>query len=93
MAGAQQQQVQQQAHRGRLPELSWQDINQPGAYVEVQSGELYRIPQEALLAGSSPLIRKESATATTFMQLSANPYITTHQARLTCAENNVLPQF
>ena len=45
--------------RSKLLEVTWQDINEPGAYVEVGSGDLYRIPNEALIAGSSPLIRKE----------------------------------
>ena len=49
--------------RSKLLELAWQDINEPGAYVEVWSGDLYRVPKEALIAGSSPLIRKESAGA------------------------------
>jgi hypothetical protein len=34
--------------RTRLLEVSWQDISEPGTYVEVGSGDLYRIPKEAL---------------------------------------------
>ena len=79
--------------RARLPELSWHDISEPGAYVELGSGDLYRIPKEALLEGSSPLIRKESAGASTLMQLSKNPFITTLQARMLCCEHNVSPNF
>src|SRR5258707_9505980 len=45
--------------RSRLLQLSWNQLERPGAYVEVGSGDLYRIPKEALLKGGSPLIHKE----------------------------------
>ena len=32
-----------------LPELAWEELNEPGAYVERGSGDLYRVPQEALI--------------------------------------------
>jgi hypothetical protein len=76
-----------------LPELSWEDINEPGAYVEVGSGDLYRVPQEALIRGSSPLIRKKSSGASRFLRISKNPYVTTLEARMLCAEHNVQPNF
>lgn len=77
----------------RLLQMTWKDIDEPGAYVEVGSGDLYRIPKEALLEGSSPLIRKESSGTSTFIQVSKNPYITTFEARMVCAEHNVQPNF
>ena len=77
----------------RLLQMTWKDIQEPGAYMEVGSGDLYRIPKEALLEGSSPLIRKESLGMSTFMQVSKNPYVTTFEARMLCAEHNVEPNF
>ena len=79
--------------RHRLLELGWQDITEPGAYVEVGTGDLYRIPKEALIQGSSPMIRKESAGASRLVQISPNPFVTTFEARMVCAENNVSPNF
>lgn len=79
--------------RSRLLEVSWQDIPGPGAYVELGSGDLYRVPKEALLQGSSPLIRKESAGASSLMQVSKNPFITTIEARMICCEHNIVPNF
>ncbi len=79
--------------RTKLIEMAWDDINEPGAYVEVGSGDLYRIPKEALIQGSSPLIRKESAGASRLVQVSPNPYVTTFEARMVCAEHNVAPNF
>jgi hypothetical protein len=79
--------------RVALPELGWQDISEAGAYVERGSGDLYRIPKEALQPGSSPLIRKESAGASRFVQLSRNPYLTTIEARMLACEHNIQPNF
>ena len=83
----------QPQHRTFLPELSWEDVREPGAYVEVGSGDLYRIPQEALVRGSSPLIRKESLGASRLIQLSQSPFCTTLEARMLAAEHNVEPNF
>jgi hypothetical protein len=80
-------------HRNVLPELAWDDINDPGAYVEVGAGDLYRIPQEALVRGSSPMIRKQSLGGSRFLKLSSDITITTFEARMICAENNVKPNF
>jgi hypothetical protein len=79
--------------RSRLLEVSWQDISEPGTYVEVGSGDLYRIPKEALIQGSSPMIRKESAGSSRLVLVSPNPFITTFEARMVCAEHNVAPNF
>lgn len=76
-----------------MTEISWDDINEPGAYVGVGTGDLYRIPKEALLSGSSPLIRKESMGASRLVQIRKNPYVTTFEARMRCAENNIHPNF
>jgi len=80
-------------HQQRLQELSWQELREAGAYVELGSGDLYRVPKEALLEGASPLIRKESAGGSNLMRVSANPFITTLEARMICAEHNIQPNF
>jgi len=76
-----------------LMEIDWQDLNEPGAYVEAGSGDLYRVPKEALLSGASPLIRKESSGASRLVQISRNPFVTTLEARMICAEHNIEPNF
>lgn len=80
-------------HREFLAELSWMDIDAPGAYVERGSGDLYRIPKEALIPGASPVIRKESSGASRLVRLSKNPFITTLEARMLACEHNVEPNF
>lgn len=75
-----------------LSQMTWDQIHDPGAYVEMGSGDLYRIPQEAL-NGSSPLICKESSGASRFVKISSNPFVTVLKAREVCANNNIEPNF
>ena len=49
----------QPEQRRALPECSWEELGEPGTYVEKGSGDLYRVPKEALIPGASPVIRKE----------------------------------
>jgi hypothetical protein len=83
----------QATHRSSLAETSWEGISEPGAYVERGSGDLYRIPKEALIPGASPAIVKESRGASVLLKVSDDPFITTFRARLLCAQHNVEPNF
>ncbi len=76
-----------------LPETTWEELNEPGAYVERGTGDLYRIPKEALIPGSSPIIHKESLGSSRLVQVSKNPFVTTLEARLRCAQHNISPNF
>jgi hypothetical protein len=79
--------------RFALPEVTWDELNEPGAYVERGSGDLYRVPKEALIPGGSPIIHKESTGASRLVQVSKNPFVTTLQARLCCAQHSIEPNF
>jgi hypothetical protein len=83
----------QPQQRFTLPEVTWEQLDEPGAYVELGSGDLYRVPQEALIPGGSPIIHKESIGASRLVQVSRNPFVTTLQARLSCAQHNIEPNF
>jgi hypothetical protein len=76
-------------------EYSWDDIGQPGAYVEKGTGDLFRIPKEALIRnhGNFPIITKESKGASRFIQVSRDPFVTSGEARMTSAQLNVQPNF
>lgn len=80
-------------HRFSLPEITWDDLSEAGAYVERGSGDLYRIPKEALIPGGSLLVHKESLGASRLVQVSKNPFVTTLEARLCCAQHNIEPNF
>lgn len=73
-------------------ETTWDQISEPGAYVERGTGDLYRIPQEAI-GPASPMIRKQSLGASRLVKLSSNPFVTTLEARMLCAEANIHPNF
>jgi hypothetical protein len=79
--------------RYTLPETNWEELSEPGAYVERGSGDLYRVPKEALIPGASPIIHKESLGASRLVQVSKNPFVTTLEARLRCAQHNIDPNF
>ena len=79
--------------RQPLTEVNWSEIKDPGAYVELGSGDLFRIPEEALTIGASPIVIKESQGGSRLMKISNDPFITTLQARLSCAQHNIQPNF
>ena len=79
--------------RFALPEVNWDELNEPGAYVERGSGDLYRVPKEAIIQGGSPIIHKESTGSSRLVQVSKNPFVTSLEARLRCAQHNIDPNF
>ena len=83
----------QAARRLVLPEVSWEAVSEPGAYVEKGCGDLYRIPKEAPIPGASPAIVKESRGASVLIKLSDDPFVTTFKARLLSAQHNIEANF
>ena len=76
-----------------LQQCPWQNVTEPGAYVEVGTGDLYRFPPEAFIQGSSPVIRREALETPVLVQLSRDPFITTFEVRMLAAEHNIKPNF
>jgi hypothetical protein len=92
--------------RGPLKPLAWKEINEPGAYVDLTTGALYRVPPQALVDGAEPLIEKQqgpdsqllqanglSFDRSQFVQVSRNPFIVALGARLICVEHHIRPAF
>jgi hypothetical protein len=79
--------------RRTLRPLAWDEINEPGAYVEVSTGKLYRITQESLLVDNSPAKPGEGGPGSPVVQLSKDPYIVELAARMLCVEHNIPPNF
>ena len=86
--------------------LVWDEINEPGAYVELQNGKLYRIPPETLHSSSLPLVEQGNALSSKlvqvnrkpladsrFVQVSKNPFIFSLGARIICVELDIQPNF
>ena len=92
--------------RHPLKLLAWREINEPGAYVEVSTGALYRIPPQTLTEGAEPLIEKRGEpgsqparagsrppAVSKFVQVSRNPFIFSLGARMICVEHDIRPAF
>ncbi len=81
-------------HRAhRLQEMSWNEIDRPGCYLLVDSGELLRIPQDALAAGHSPLISVTSVEETRVAKLTDNPADPISTLRTLAADNDYFVHF
>lgn len=76
-----------------LSEFTWENIKQPGAYIERETGHLYRVPTEALLRGSSPVISKLCNNPSTFVKLSDDPNTIVSKLRNIAADADVKPNF
>ena len=76
-----------------LPECSWEELSEPGTYVEKETGDLYRIPKELLIKGVPPLRCRAKLKISRLIQLSKNPFMTTFVARITCAAHNLKRNF
>jgi len=83
----------QPERRETLLEVPWSELSQPGAYVERGTGDLYRVPKEALLQFGSLVIEKQSIGASRLVRISRDPFVTTIKARTLCAEHNIEPNF
>ncbi len=81
-------------HRvSRLDEMAWNTINRPGCYIIMGSGDLVRIPQEAVAAGHSPLITVTSTGETRVAKLSENVAEPISTLRTIAADNDFFVNF
>jgi hypothetical protein len=79
--------------RRTLHPLAWHEIDEPGAYVEVSTGKLYRITRERLPVGKSPVRPGGGEPGSPVVQLSRDPFIVELAARMLCVEHNIPPNF
>jgi hypothetical protein len=77
----------------RLAEMNWNAIDDPGCYLLVETGELVRIPQEAVAPGHSPLVTITSIRETRVAQLSENPAEPISVLRAIAADNDYFVNF
>ena len=80
-------------HDMELVECTWRDIEQPGAYVDLETGYLYRIPTEALPQCAAPLMQRESTRVSRLVLISKDPCVTIQAARWICCQHNITPNF
>jgi hypothetical protein len=81
-------------HRvSRLDEMAWNSIDRPGCYLILGSGDLVRIPQEAVAHGHSPLITVTSTGETRVARLSENVAEPISTLRVLAADNDYFVNF
>jgi hypothetical protein len=73
--------------------VPFDEIHTPGCYVSKNTGNLYRIPAEALALGRSPLIEIVSKTGTLMTKIAEDPWVPITKARQLCADADVYPNF
>ncbi len=64
----------------------WNLIKEPGAYVFMDSGELARVPFEALAPGHSPAMTITSKRPVLLARISTDPYVPLSKARQLAAD-------
>ncbi len=79
--------------RSALKVTSFNEINEAGCYVIVGSGDLLRVPREALATGRSPLMTIHSKGATRVAQLSTDDSELITTLRHIAADNDIKPNF
>ena len=79
--------------RTALRVQSFNDISEPGSYVILGSGDLVRVPKEALASGRSPLITIHSKGATRVAKLSDDDAELITTLRHMAADNDIQPNF
>jgi hypothetical protein len=77
----------------RLPEMSWNAINDSGCYLLVDSGELVRIPPEVVAPGHSPLVTITATKETRVAKLSDNAAEPISVLRAIAADNDYFVNF
>ena len=76
-----------------LPLFSFHDIETPGAYLELETGRLFRIQPNALMPGHSPLISISCTEAWRYAKVSDDPNIPISKARVIAADTDLVPNF
>jgi hypothetical protein len=75
--------------RRLMPAMAREEIREPGTYVDIATGALYRVPVRALVKEASPALWQAMAAGSQFVQVSKNPYIISLEARIICAAHNI----
>lgn len=71
----------------------WNSIVKPGAYVFLDTGDLARVPNEALALGHSPVVTFASHRPRMVARISADPYVPLNKARQLAADADLPVNF
>ena len=67
-------------------QLTFSNLKEPGAYLYNSTGHLFRVPEDAVKVGRSPVIEILSSEPIVVTKLSDNPFLTITKARMIAAD-------
>lgn len=73
--------------------VSFNEISEPGAYYNHETGWLYRIPEDMLSLGHSPFMNIVSGHDNFVTKISSDPWIPLNKARQLCANRDFAVNF
>ena len=82
-----------QSEKGSGSQTYWDHIQYPGTYVELKTGHCFRVPEDALKGGRSPVIEIIARDEPQFVQISNDPFIPLNKARMVAADLDLSVNF
>lgn len=73
--------------------MSFDGINEPGAYICRWSGHLLRVPEDSISTERTPRMSVIGADALLVTKIDNNPFVTVAKARLLAANQDVSVNF
>ena len=75
-----------QIAHGAAIQLRWPDLSEPGSYVFHATGQLCRVPQDAIKEGRSPTIEITGTHEVVMTRISPNPFDPITSLRMKAAD-------
>jgi len=73
-------------HKSGIMTCQFDQIESPGIYIENKTGTLFRIPDDALAPGRSPVIEVLNEEPWVVTKISDDPYMPLTKARMVAAD-------
>jgi hypothetical protein len=77
----------------RQTRIPFGEIHESGTYVNIDTGSLFRIPEEALAKGRSPVMEIVSLTGPTVSKICDDPWVPISKARQLAADVDIQINF
>jgi hypothetical protein len=77
----------------KYPRMRFSEIQDQGAYVNLDTGSLFRMPEEALAKGRTPVFEIVSLTGPTVCRICDDPWVPISKARQLAADGDILINF
>jgi hypothetical protein len=77
----------------RNRKIPFSELADPGTYISNATGNLFRVPEDALVVGRSPLIEIVSKGGTMMTQISDDPWLPISKARQIAADSDLSINF